>query len=143
MTNRRISLKNRTLKSKNKVKRGGFWLELFGLNNSRSSSNPSTMQNVITGKPGDGKLKYNGNSVKCYICNGEKFRFRPGTIGKSKLNNALVDTFLFNDASSDFSNISVNCYFCLTCGNSIIIRDSKYSSNYTNSGNFVKFVESN
>jgi hypothetical protein len=140
-TIRRISFKNRTLKRKNKVKRGGFWRELFGLNKDSGSNNSIIVKNGITGKPGDGKLKYNGKTVKCYICDGEIFKFRPGTIGKSKLNNTLVDTFLFNDASSDFSNISVNCYFCLTCGNSIIIRDTKYSGNYTNSGNFVKFVE--
>ena len=75
-------------------------------------------------------LKNSTNKIKCGICSTEQFQRRRATMNKSKLANTLNDIVLGED-SENFEDISLICYFCNNCGNAIVIRDPKLTTNDT------------
>ena len=109
-------MKNKTIKIKKQIKGGGVF-DFF--------------QSSFTG---DNKYCILKNGiVKCALCANNVFMMRNGTIGKSKLGNVAND-IVFGENSNNVMDISITCYFCSNCGNSIIIRDAKQrtESVYTN-----------
>jgi hypothetical protein len=67
-------------------------------------------------------LKSSKGSIKCSICSHTTFQERNGTIGKSKTADIIR-------GESETNDISVYCYFCNNCGNAIIVRDPKVTTN--------------
>jgi hypothetical protein len=72
-------------------------------------------------------ISYQTKPLKCTICSNKYFQRRLGTFGKSKLANIGYNMVL-GDSADTFEDISVTCYFCNQCGQAIIVRDPKAST---------------
>jgi hypothetical protein len=103
----------------NKLKGGSWWGYVRGVDN-----------NLVT-------LSGPKGGINCSICSNNTFQFRNGTLDKSKTEQVLF-SFLSNQTQLD--NISLNCYFCNTCGTAIFVRDFKTAEGSTTYPSLVKYT---
>jgi predicted RNA-binding Zn-ribbon protein involved in translation (DUF1610 family) len=100
-------MKNKTRKNNKSMKGAGVF------NFFKSTFTPDSKYCVL-----------NNGQIACSLCNNTVFLMRNGTIGKSKLGNIATDVVFGEDANL-VMDISITCYFCSNCGNTIVIRDAK------------------
>ena len=71
-------------------------------------------------------LAFNGNPINCEICGNNDYYERDSTVGRSKTSEFWTNMFA-SDELSAINDISIFCFFCNTCGNAKIIRNSTFS----------------
>jgi len=119
---------NRTRKIQNRKRgfngsSGGGWFDFDGIKKLVVSDNNLVNINIPS----------SSGNIHCHICSNDSFQMRRGTVGKSKTANVLQDAVIGSGADN-LGDISINCYFCNKCGNTIFVRDPKTSNgnNYDN-----------